>query len=339
MVGVATLAACTLFATKTVRVKLLPFDNKSEIQVVVDLPRGASLEDTDRVLTAAAERLKGLPELASIQAYAGTAAPFNFNGLVRHYYSRETPELGDLSVNLAPKADRDRSSHAIALDIRKRLAGLPKPAGTAVKVVEVPPGPPVMATLLAEIYGPDAETRRALATKVRQAFEAVDFVVDVDDSFGQRAERLRYAVDQDALEFHNVEEQAVYDTLAALISGVKIGYSQRGGGLKPIDITLALPRSSMTPGEKILSTPLPAGGTARRGANVELGDVVTAKRELASYPIFRHNGRFAEMVSAEVAGRYRGTGLWHVRGRGCAESHRLGRRRAADSQVSRPARG
>jgi multidrug efflux pump subunit AcrB len=304
VVGVATLAACAMFATKDVRVKLLPFDNKSEIQVVVDLPRGSSLEDTDRVLTAAAERLKDLPELASIQAYAGSAAPFNFNGLVRHYYARETPELGDLSVNLAPKAERERPSHAIALDIRNRLAGLPAPAGTAIKVVEVPPGPPVMATLLAEVYGPDADARRALAAKVREAFEKVDFVVDVDDSFGKRAERLRYAIDPDALEFHGVEEQAVYDTLSALISGVKIGYSQRGGGLKPIDITLALPRSAMTSGEKILSTPLAAGGTARRGANVELGDVVRAKRELASHPIFRHNGRFAEMVSAEVAGRY-----------------------------------
>ncbi|KAA5602408.1 efflux RND transporter permease subunit [Blastochloris sulfoviridis] len=304
VVGVATLAACTLFATKTVRVKLLPFDNKSEIQVVVDLPRGASLEETDRVLTAAAGRLKDLPELTSIQAYVGTAAPFNFNGLVRHYYSRETPELGDLSVNLVPKGDRERPSHAIALDIRKRLADLPAPAGTAVKVVEVPPGPPVLSTLLAEVYGPDAETRRELARKVRQAFQSVDFVVDVDDSFGTRGERLRYSIDQDALEFHGVEEQAVYDTLAALIGGVKIGYSQRGGSLKPIDITVALPRAGMTPGEKVLSTPLPAGGTARQGANVELGDVVTAKRELASFPIFRHNGRFAEMVSAEVAGRF-----------------------------------
>ena len=139
-----------------------------------------------------------------------------------------------------PKDERARASHAIALDIRQRLAGLEVPAGTAVKVVEVPPGPPVLSTLLAEIYGPDAETRRALARKVRQAFQSVDFVVDVDDSFGTRGERLRFSIDQEALEFHGVEEQAVYDTMAALIGGVKIGYSQRGGGLKPIDITVAL---------------------------------------------------------------------------------------------------
>ncbi len=303
-VGVATIAACALFATKDVRVKLLPFDNKSEIQVVVDLPQGSTLEDTDRVLMAAAERLKDLPELTSIQAYAGTAAPFNFNGLVRHYYLRQGPELGDLSVNLTPKGERARASHAIALDIRERLAGLPVPPRTAVKVVEVPPGPPVLSTLLAEIYGPDATSRRALASQVRKAFEAVDFVVDVDDSFGTPSERLRFSIDQEALEYHGVEEQAVYDTIGAIIGGTKVGYSQRGGGLKPIDISVALPRSALSLNERILSTPLPAGGTARQGANVELGDVVSLKRERASYPIFRHNGRFAEMVSAEVAGRF-----------------------------------
>jgi multidrug efflux pump subunit AcrB len=293
-----------LFATKSVRVKLLPFDNKSEIAVVVDLPRGASLEETDRLLTAAAERLRDLPELTSIQSYTGTAAPFNFNGLVRHYYLREAPEMGDLSVNLLPKDERKRASHAIALDIRKRLETLPRPEHTAIKVVEVPPGPPVLATLLAEIYGLDANARRAIATKVRQAFSSVDFIVDTDDSFGVRSERLRYSIDQEALEYYGVEEKAVYDTIGALVGGVKIGFSQRGGGAKPIDITVALPRSAMSPVERILSTPLPAGGTARQGANVELGDVVKATRELGSYPIFRHNGRFAEMVSADVAGRF-----------------------------------
>jgi len=304
VVGVATMAACGLFLTKTVRVKLLPFDNKSEIQVVLDLPQGATIEDTERVLMAASERLKDLPELTSIQAYAGTAAPFNFNGLVRHYYLRESPEQGDLLVNLVPKGGRVRASHAIALDVRERLDGLTMPPRTAVRVVEVPPGPPVLATLLAEVYGPDAASRRALATKVRAAFAAVDFVVDVDDSFHTPSERLRFSIDQETLEFHGVEEQAVYDTIAGLIGGVKVGYSQRGGGLKPIDISIALPKRELAVTERILSTPLPAGGTVRQGRNVELGDVVNVTREPASYPIFRHNGRFAEMVSAEVAGRF-----------------------------------
>jgi len=303
-VGLATLAALGLFATKSVRVKLLPFDNKSELAVVVDLPRGASLEATDRLLTAAAERLKDLPELTSIQSYAGAAAPFNFNGLVRHYYLRAAPNMGDLAINLLPRDERKRASHAIALDIRERLKGLVRPEHTAIKVVEVPPGPPVLSTLLAEIYGPTAEARRALATRVRKAFDSVDFIVDSDDSFGVQEERLRYSIDQEALEFHGVEEQAVYDTIAAIVGGMKIGFSQRGGGARPIDITLALPRSTMTSSERILSTPLPAGGTSRQGANVELGDVVKATHEPGSFPIFRRDGRFAEMVTAELAGRF-----------------------------------
>ncbi len=303
-IGAATLCSLALFATKAVRVKLLPFDNKSEIQVVVDLARGVSLERTDRALTAIADRLKDLPELTSMQVYVGTAAPFNFNGLVRHYYLRGRPEQGDLSVNLIAKSERARASHAIALDIRHRLEGVLLPPHSSIKVVEVPPGPPVLSTLLAEVYGPDAPARRELAANIRKAFETVDFVVDVDDSFGVRNERTRFSIDQEALEFHGVEEQAVYDTLGAILGGVKIGFSQRGGGLKPIDITVALPKSALALNERLLSTPLPAGGTPRQGANVELGDVVQVTREPASYPIFRHNGRFAEMVSAEVAGRF-----------------------------------
>ncbi len=303
-VGAATIAVCVLFATRDVTVKLLPFDDKSEFQVVVDLPAGATLEDTERVLAAAAERLRTLPELASVEAYAGIAAPFNFNGLVRHSYLRRSPELGDLQVNLRPKSERSRGSHAIALEGRRLLADLPRPEGTVVKVVEVPPGPPVLATLLVEVYGPDQETRAATARRVREAFAAVGFVVDVDDTLRPPPERLRFAIDQENLEFHGVEEQAVYDTIAAIVGGVKIGYSQRGAGAKPVDISVAMPRSALSPGERVLSTPVAAGGTKREGANVELGDVVTMIREPASHTIFRRNGRFAEMVTAELAGTF-----------------------------------
>jgi multidrug efflux pump subunit AcrB len=304
VVAAATAAACVLFATRDVTVKLLPFDNKSELQVVVDLPQSSTLEDTERFLMAAAERLKDLPELTSIQVYAGAAAPFNFNGLVRHSYLRSAPEQGDLQINLLPKGKRARASHTIALDVRTRLEGLARPPGTTVKVVEVPPGPPVLATLLAEIYGPDEASRRETATKVREAFQKVPFVVDVDDTFHRPGERLRFSINQENLEFHGVDEQAVYDTIAALMGGVKVGFSQRGHGAKPIEIVVKLPRSAESLGERILSTPLPAGGTRQRGANVELGDVVSVKREPASYTLFRRDGRFAEMVQAEVAGRF-----------------------------------
>jgi multidrug efflux pump subunit AcrB len=298
-VTLATLAAMAFFPLKLVTVKLLPFDNKSELQVVVDLPEGASLEETERVLMEAARRLKDLPELSSLQAYAGTAAPFNFNGLVRHYYLRESPELGDLQVNLVSRHDRKRASHAIALDVRTRLKSLPAPAGTAIKVVEVPPGPPVLATLLAEVYGPDADSRRAAAARVREAFGAVDFVVDADDTLAHPWQRLRVSIDQEKLEFHGVEQQAVYDTISALMGGVKVGYSHRGAGAIGVPIVVALPKADMHPGELLANTPIPA----RRGT-VELGDVVQVSYEPASPPLFRRDGRFAEMVSAELAGRY-----------------------------------
>jgi multidrug efflux pump subunit AcrB len=298
-VGVATVLSTAAFYTRDVTVKLLPFDNKSELQVVIDLPRGAAVEDTERVLLAAAAKLSDLPELTSLQSYAGTAAPFNFNGLVRHYYLRNQPEQGDLLINLLPKGDRQRPSHAIALDVRARLKGLAVPPGAAVKVVEMPPGPPVLSTLLVEVYGPDADIRRAAARRVEDAFRSVDFIVDVDNSFREPGERLRFALDHESLEFHGVEEEAVYDTLQALIGGVPVGYSHRGAGRNPIEISVRLPRSGLYPSERLLTTPVPGA----RGT-VELGDLVTPVREPASYPIFRHNGRFAEMVIAELSGRY-----------------------------------
>ena len=304
LVGVATLGSLTLIYSRDVTVKLLPFDNKTELQVVVDLPEGSSLEATDRALSAAVQRIANVEETVSFQTYAGTAAPFNFNGLVRHYYLRAAPHMGDVQVNLRPKDERDRPSHAIALELRQLLAGLEAPDGTAIKVVEPPPGPPVLATLLAEIYGPDAETRRAVATRVREAFASVDFIVDVDDSFGAQAPRLRLAIDQDNLEFYKVEQRDVYDTISAYFGGRTVGYSHRGGGRQPIPIRIALPKGEKFVGEKALATPVPANALPGGRDIVELGDVVTVSREPSSFPIFRHNGRAAEMVTAELAGAF-----------------------------------
>ena len=186
-VGLATALACMLFVTKSVTVKLLPFDNKSEMSVVIDLPRGATLEDTERTLFSIADVARQLPEIRSIDTYAGTPAPFNFNGLVRHYYIREAPELGELHLNLEPIAERKRASHAIALDLRVRLRSLTLPPGTVARVVEVPPGPPVLATLLAEVYGPNSTTRRTVAAEVKKIFASVPYIVDIDDFDRQAA--------------------------------------------------------------------------------------------------------------------------------------------------------
>ncbi len=304
LVGLATMASLGLFYTKHVTVKLLPFDNKANLQVVLDLPKGSSVEDTDRALQAIVDRLAGVPEIVSFQTYAGAAAPFDFNGLVRHYYLRASPEQGDVAVNLLEKGERARASHAIALDIRQRLNDLGLPDGSIVKVVEPPPGPPVLGTLLAEIYGPDPQTRRAVAGKVREAFKSVPFIVDVEDSYRNRPERLRVAINQDSLEYYKVEQSDVYDTLRYLYSGVTVGYSHRGGGRQPIAIRLALPKADAVMDQRALTTPVPANALPGGRSVVELGDVVSVTREPASYPIFRHNSRPAEMVMAELAGAY-----------------------------------
>ncbi|KYG20409.1 multidrug transporter AcrB [Bradyrhizobium sp. AT1] len=303
-VGIATLLSMTLFATKSVTVKLLPFDNKSEIAVVVDLPEGASLEATERTLFGAAEIARQLPEVTSLQSYAGTPAPFNFNGLVRHYYLRERPELGEVQVNLTARGERKRASHEIALELREKLKALDSPAGTSIKVVEVPPGPPVLSTLLAEVYGPDAATRRAVTAELKKVFAEVPFIVDIDDSIGAKRPRLRLSIDQDRLEFFGVEQRDVYDTIQALFGGISIGYSHRGEDRSPIEIAVRLGKRDLVWDEALASTPVPANTLPGSKTVVELGQVVKATMEEGSPTIFRRDGRFADMVMAELAGRF-----------------------------------
>ena len=300
----ATVLVCVLFYTENVTVKLLPFDNKSEMEALVDLPEGATPEDTAQALFQAARVAQKLPEVKSIQVYAGTAAPFNFNGLVRHYYMRSQPEMGELAINLTDKSERSRESHAIALDLRKKLDALLFPKGTVIKVVEVPPGPPVLSTLLAEIYGPDAKTRRAVAEETQKLFKSVPYIVDVDNSWGEPRPRLRISIDQDKLEYFGVEQSDVYDTLNALLGGQPVGYSHRGADRDPIEIVVREPKSDLTWSQKLASTPVPANAQPGNKAVVELGDVVSVKEEKGSPVIFRRDGHYADMVTAELAGEF-----------------------------------
>ena len=303
-VGVATIAVCALFYTETVTVKLLPFDNKSELTVLVDLPAGASLEDSEQAMLAAARVTEALPEVESIQVYAGTAQPFDFNGLVRHYYAREGQAMGDLHVALQPKDERSRSSHAIALDLRQRLAAVTLPEGGVLKVVEVPPGPPVLSTLLAEVYGADQATRRAVAEQLKVIFHSVPYIVDIDDSYRQRPPRLRIAIDQEQLEYFGVEQSDVYDTIQALFGGVPVGYSYRGENRYPIDIVVGLPKRDESWNERLASTPVPANTLPGSKTVVELGQVVKATATEGSRILFRRDGHYADMVTAELAGRF-----------------------------------
>jgi multidrug efflux pump subunit AcrB len=293
-----------LLYTQHVTVKLLPFDNKSELSVMIDLPEGSPTEATDRVAQDIAAIVMALPEVTSVQTHAATAAPFNFNGLVRHSYLRQEPHLGEVAINLTPKSERDRASHDIALDIRARIAAIDMPAGTSLKVVEPPPGPPVLSTLLAEVYGPTPEARREAAAMVEAAFREVPFIVDVDNSFGTPARRLRATISTDDLEFFGVQEQDVFDTVALLNGSRTVGYSHRGDGRHPIPLILQRAKGDRIFDERFLTTPIPANTLPGARGVVELGDVVRVEEETASYPIFRHNGRAAEMVQAELAGAF-----------------------------------
>ena len=293
-----------LLYTKDVTVKLLPFDNKSELAVVVDLPEGASVEATDDVVQQAARIAMGMAEVRSVQTHAGTAAPFNFNGLVRHYYLRQNPEMGEVQLNLAPKHDRSRTSHDIALDLRKQLDAVVAPMGTVIKVVEPPPGPPVISTLLAEVYGPTPEARRAAAAQIRRAFEEVPFIVDVDDSYGQQPQRLRAQLSPQELDYYRVQEGDALDTLRLLNTDVTVGYSHRGDGRYPLPIIVGRERAERVMDGETLSTPVPANALPGGRGVVELGDVVQLSAEPASYPIFRHNGRDTIMVTGELAGDF-----------------------------------
>ncbi|MGA1235093.1 MAG: efflux RND transporter permease subunit, partial [Lutimaribacter sp.] len=293
-----------LLYTKDVTVKLLPFDNKSELAVVVDLPEGSSVEATDNVVQQAARIAMGMAEVRSAQTHSGTAAPFNFNGLVRHYYLRQNPEMGEVQLNLAPKHDRSRTSHDIALDLRTRLDAVVAPMGTVIKVVEPPPGPPVISTLLAEVYGPTPEARRAAAAQIRRAFEEVPFIVDVDDSYGQQPQRLRAQLSPQELDYYRVQEADALDTLRLLNTDVTVGYSHRGDGRYPLPIIVGRERAERVMDGETLSTPVPANALPGGRGVVELGDVVQLSAEPASFPIFRHNGRDTIMVTGELAGDF-----------------------------------
>ncbi|HOB12907.1 MAG TPA: efflux RND transporter permease subunit [Novosphingobium sp.] len=300
-VGVATLVACSMFYFKAVTVKLLPFDNKSEVQLVVDLPEGTSLESTGRVLEQAAAVTRQVPEVVAMEAYAGTSAPFNFNGLVRHYFLRAKPEMGDLMITLEPKGDRSRSSHDIAVDLRERLKSVPLPTGGVIKVVETPPGPPVLATLLAEVYGPDEDSRRKTAMEVEKIFRAVPFIVDTDNSFGQPRPTLRLVPDRAKIDQYGLSERELFDSIGALLGSQTVGYAPRGAERDPLPIEMGLGQPQRTWSASLAATPV---AVAPSGQLIQLGELVKAEMVPGGQAIFRRDGLGATMVMADLAGRY-----------------------------------
>ncbi len=230
LVGILLLIALSvsLAVVKLVVLKMLPFDNKSEFQIIVDMPEGTPLEETNHVLGELGKYVATIPEVKDYQMYAGTAAPINFNGLVRQYYLRQEAHSGDIQVNLVDKSERDRKSHEIALSVRLALQDIGNKLNANVKIVEVPPGPPVYSPLVAEIYGLDYDGQITVAKQVRAIFETTESIVDVDDTVEAGAKKLVVKVDQKKAALWNVSPQVVVSAIATALNGEDVSFMHNG---------------------------------------------------------------------------------------------------------------
>ena len=240
-IGLAILLSVALPAVKLVILKMLPFDNKSEFQIIVDMPVGTPLEKTAQVLREMGAAVAKTPEVTDYQAYTGTAAPINFNGLVRQYYLRSGPEVGDLQVNLVDKHERDRKSHEIAQAIRPAVEAIAKKHGADVKVVEVPPGPPVMSPIVAEIYGPDYDAQIQVAKQVRGVFEQTEGIVAIDDTVEDDAQRFVLRVLQYKAAVAGVAQKDIVATMKMGLSGENVTPIHGSGAKYEIPVRIALP--------------------------------------------------------------------------------------------------
>jgi multidrug efflux pump subunit AcrB len=250
----------SLAVVKLVVMKMLPFDNKSEFQVVVDMPVGTPLEQTARVLREMGAYLKGVPEVTDYQAYAGTASPINFNGLVRQYYLRELPEQGDLQVNLVDKHHRNRKSHEIAQSVRPALEEIAAAHNAKVKVVEVPPGPPVMSPIMAEIYGPEYAGQMDVAKKVRAQFAATPDIVAIDDSVDDNSPKLTVRVLQNKAALAGVSPRDIVATMRMGLAGENVTPIHSGEAKYEIPVRLTLPPQRQSSLDELLKLTVRSSG-------------------------------------------------------------------------------
>lgn len=261
--------------------KMLPFDNKSEFQVVLDMPAGTRVEKTDAVLREMSQALMKAPEVRHLQVYSGTAAPINFNGLVRQYYFRQSPEVGDIQVNLVDKGERDQKSHIIATRVRPILTEIAKRHGGNVKVVEVPPGPPVLAPIVAEVYGPTEAGRIAIARGVRAALESTDGIVDVDDSTVAKAPKRLLVIDRRKASLMGVSQQTIVNTLRTGLAGEESAYLHDASKYA-VPIALRLPENQQARLDTLLSLTVRTS-TRETVALNQLVSIVDAEREQVRY--------------------------------------------------------
>ncbi len=297
--GVAALIALSvaLPVIGLVQLKMLPFDNKSEFQVIVDMPAGSPLEKTAAVLHELGAHLATVPEVIDYQAYAGTAAPINFNGLVRQYYLRSGGEVGDIQVNLVDKSHRSEKSHAIASRVRPALQEIGKRFGANVKVVEVPPGPPVLAPIVAEVYGPTAEGRRQVAKSVRAVFEKSKGVVDVDDSSIVDAPRKLLVVDRRKASVLGVSQASIVSTLRAGLAGDAVAYLHDESKF-PASANLHLAVAD----QGNIDTLLALGVKNAQGRVVPIRELVTISDTLREQPLYHKDGLGVNYVVGDMAG-------------------------------------
>jgi multidrug efflux pump subunit AcrB len=305
------LASMALVGLGWVKVKMLPFDNKSEFQIILNLPEGSALERTAQAARDIAAAVRTEPEVTDYQIYAGTAAPFNFNGLVRHYFLRRGANVADIQVNLVSKHHRQARSHDIAKRVRPRVAAIAERFGARVAVAEVPPGPPVLQTLVAEIYGPDESARLALAAKVRDIFRQTPGVVDVDWSVEADQPKAQFVIDKEKAALHGISAETISQTLRIAVAGESVDLLHAPREKEDVNIVLQLPRSARTRPEELLAlrvrsgdaNALPEPGAAPGAAPlIPLRELVTVEQTTTDKSIYHKNLMPMTYVIGDVAG-------------------------------------
>ncbi|HEX9185665.1 MAG TPA: efflux RND transporter permease subunit [Vicinamibacteria bacterium] len=291
-------ASAALVGVGLVKVKMLPFDNKSEFQVMIDHPEGTPLEVTLETARRMKDHLATVPEVKNVQLYAGNAAPFNFNGLVRHYFLRRAPHWADLQVNLSPKHDRDAQSHDIAKRVRPALAEIAKARGASVKVVEIPPGPPVLDTMVAEVYGPTPQVRQEVAKTVRSLFDTTPGVVDVHDSMEAERERVLVSIDREKAGLKGIPALAAVETLAGPGAGRDVGRIDVPSSREPVPVRVRLSAADRASRERRLALRVdsPLGG------QVSVGELARVEHAPEPQPLVRKDLKPVVYVMGDLAG-------------------------------------
>ena len=300
LVGVVVLlvGACALVAVGWVRVKMLPFDNKSEFQVIIDMPESATLEETSAVCLEMGEFLKSVNEVTDYEIYIGTAGPFNFNGLVRHYDLREGPNVADIQVNLIGKHGRKSQSHDIAKRVRPGLKLIADRYNARMKVAEVPPGPPVLSTLVAEIYGPDYERQRRIAGKVLTIFEEIPGVVDVDWFMEEGQTEVNLLVDKEKAALHGISAAQIDETLKLALGGTTAGLLHMPQEKEDVPIVLRLSLADRAGIERLEAIKIPSVD----GRQISLAELISAKKTEPGRSIYHKNLMPVVYVTGDVAG-------------------------------------